>query len=174
MMWMAVALAIGTQQAVYEDRAQEVTVNFTQMSTADVQFSAHLPAGWSFMVRIDGDQDGRWGVGIGPPKSSKPTADRNFGQDARGGIYCPQYILTASSEDPKQIYASSECGQLPSKGHVELSGLDDRTRATITIKLPADELFGTLQTAKIQVCMWDTKQWTCQYTVADPLVLTRL
>ena len=44
-MWMAAALAIGTQQAIYEDRAQEVTVNFTQMSAADVQFSAHLPAG---------------------------------------------------------------------------------------------------------------------------------
>lgn len=117
MTWMAVALAIGTQQAIYEDRAQEVTVNFTQISAEDVQFSAHLPAGWSFMVRIDGNQDSRWGVGIGPPTSSKPTADRNFGQDARSGIYCPQYIFTASAEDPKKTYALSECGQLPSRGH---------------------------------------------------------
>lgn len=172
-MWMAAALAIGTQQAIYEDRAQEVTVNFTQMSAADVQFSAHLPAGWSFKVQLDGDQDGRWGVGSGPPTSFKPTADRNFGQDARGGIYCPQYILTASVEDPSLTYASSECGRLPSKGHVELSSLDDQSRATITIKLPADELFGTFKTAKIQVCVWDTKQMTCQYNVTDPLTLTR-
>ncbi|MCY7281670.1 MAG: hypothetical protein LH610_12405 [Sphingomonas bacterium] len=172
-MWTAVALAMGAQQVIYEDRAQDVTVNFTQTSPADVQFSAHLPAGWSYRVQLDGDQDGRWGVGSGSPTSMKPTADRRFGQDARGGIYCPQYIFTASAEDPTLTYSSSECGRLLSKGHVELSSVDDRTRATVTIKLPADELFGTFKTARIQVCLWDTKQTTCQYTVTDPLVLSR-
>lgn len=172
-MWMAIALAFGAQQPVYEDRAQTVVVNYTQLSASDVIFSSHMPVGWSFNVQLDGNQDGRWGVGNGHPKSDAPTADRSFGLHADGKTYCFQHILTALPEDPGLVFASSRCGRHPSLGTVDFGEVDDKSRTTITIKLPADELFGSFETARIRVCVWDTKQITCQYTLADPLVLTR-
>lgn len=173
MMWIAVALVISTQQPVYEDRAQAVVVNFTQVSASEVQFTSQMPAGWSFNVQLDGNQDGRWGDGNGEPKSDAPTADRSFGLHADGKTYCFQHILTALPEDPSRIFASSRCNRYRSEGSVEFGSLDDQSRKTITIKLPAEELFGTFPTARIRICVWDTKQMTCQYTLADPFVLAR-
>jgi hypothetical protein len=173
MIWMIAALAASSGQAIYEDRAQDVIVRFAQSPEGEAQFSAYLPAGWTFKVQVDGNQDGNWGVGSGPPRSMAATADRTYGQDNRGGIYCSQYIYTAQPNDPTETYASSECGELLSKGHVELSGLDAKTRATITIKLPANELFGALPSAKVRVCVWDTARWSCQHSLANPLILSR-
>jgi hypothetical protein len=173
MLLMIAALGVGSAQTVYEDRSNDVIVQFVQSADGGAQFSSYLPAGWSFKIQVDGNQDGRWGAGSGPPRSIAPTADRSYGQDSRGGIYCPQYIYSAQPDDPAETYASSECGQLPSKGHVELSALDAKTRATVTIKLPADEVFGATRTAKIRACVWNTKYWTCQFTLSDPLTLSR-
>lgn len=172
-MWITIALAFGVPQSVYEDRAQAVVVNYTQLSAANISFSSHMPTGWSFQIQLDGDQIGRWGVGHGPPKTDAPTADRTFGLDANGKDYCFQHILTAMAEDPNRVFASSQCGHHPSSGEIALGKIDDQNRKTITINLPTAELFGTLQTARIRVCVWDTKQIICQYTLADPLVLTR-
>ncbi|MEP7316674.1 MAG: hypothetical protein ABI667_08245 [Sphingomicrobium sp.] len=170
---MTIALAVGVPQPVYEDRAQAVVVNYMQLSVSNISFSSHMPRGWSFQVQLDGDQNGRWGVGSGPPKTDAPTADRTFGLDANGKTYCFQHILTAMPEDPSLVFASSQCGRHPSRGEVAIGNIDDQDRRTITINLPTAELFGTLQTARIRVCVWDTKQIICQYTLADPLVLTR-
>ena len=173
MNWTMVLLAIGIPQLIYEDRAQDVAVSFTQISPAEVHFSSNLPEGWSFVVRLDGDQNGRWGDGRGIPKSDNPTADRSFGLDGDGKSYCFQHILTASVENPEEVEASTECGRHPSKGGIDFGRRDDRSRRTMTLKLPADELFGISQTARIRICVWDTKKMTCQYTLADPFVLTK-
>lgn len=173
MMLLIVGLAAGLGQVIYQDRAQDAVVHLIQTPDGETQLSSHLPAGWSFKVQVDGNQDGVWGVGSGPPRSMAPTPDRTFGQDARGGIYCSQYLYTSQPGNPNETFASSECGELPSKGHVELSGLDSKTRASITIKLPSDEFFGPQPTAKIRVCVWDTKRWTCQHSLADPLIISR-
>ena len=172
-MWMTIALAVGVQQPLYEDRAQAVVVNYTQLSSTNVSFSSHMPRGWSFQVQLDGDQNGRWGVGSGLPKSDAPTADRTFGLHADGKTYCFQHILTAMPEDPNLVLASTQCGRHPSRGDVAFGPIDEQDRRSITINLPTAELFGTFQTARIRVCVWDTKQIVCQYTLADPLVLTR-
>ena len=166
-------LAMVSSQPVYSDPERGVTIDFDQPGPGEVTFSARLPAGWSFVVRVDGDQNGKWGVGAGNPTSMKPTSDVTFGQDGRSGVFCSQSIYTARPEDPDQPYASSDCGEFPSKGDVELGGPDVEGKATITIRLPAEELFGSRSTAWVQACVWDTKRMACQHKLATPLVLTR-
>ncbi len=169
---MLIALWTVASQAIYSD-PRGVTVEFAQLSADEISFSAKLPAGWSFVVRIDGDQNGKWGTGTGNPTSMQLTPDLAFGQDSRGGLFCSQSIFTASPIDPDQPFATSDCGVLPSKGRVELSGLDSEAKGTITIKLPIAEVFGIRSTARVQTCVWDTKRMSCQHRLSAPLVLTR-
>jgi hypothetical protein len=163
----------GPGQAIYKDASRNIEIRFVAAGS-EAAFSAWLPAGWAFAINIDGDQDGRWGDGPERPDIvPHATGDRSFGQDARNGIFCPQYILSAEPQDPTEIYSKTECGGLPSKGHVEIGPLDAETRATITYRIPLAELFGNRADAHLQVCLWDTKRWSCQFTPAKPLVLHR-
>jgi hypothetical protein len=160
-------------QVLFEDAGRDVRIRY-DFTPAGVEFSAHLPAGWSFGVAVDGNQDGRWGDG---PENDRvrthPTPDRQFGQDSRNGVFCSQYILTFSPQDPSQVSSSSECGGYPSRGSVVMSGFDAHMRATITLRIPAQEVFGDRQDAHLQVCMWDTQRENCRYTPAAPFVLRR-
>jgi hypothetical protein len=85
---------------VFEDRQREIEVRYA-FTPGYVEFSAYLIAGWTFTVEIDGDQNGRWGNG---PEALRPTSetsgDRTFGQDSKNGVFCAQYILTTTPEDP--------------------------------------------------------------------------
>lgn len=162
-------------QTIFEDKMRNVSVEYAPTRDGHVEFSSYLPAGWSFKIDIDGDQNGAWGVGSGAPSEPmKPTPDHAFGQDERNGIFCSQYILTSVPHQPDEVYATSECGALPSRGHVEISGMDAALHATIKYVLPADELFGSEPTAKIKVCVWDTIKLSCQHSVAHPLILERV
>jgi hypothetical protein len=165
--------AAAPDHVMFDDAARDVRIRY-DFTPAGVEFSAHLPAGWSFGVAVDGDQDGRWGDG---PENDRVrthrTADRNFGQDSRNGIFCSQYILTFMQQDPSQISSSSECGGYPSHGSVGISGFDSQMRATITLRIPAQEIFGERADAHLQICLWDTHQLTCRYTPAAPFVLRR-
>jgi hypothetical protein len=160
-------------QAIYKDAGRNIEIRYVA-GGSEAAFSAWLPAGWTFGINIDGDQDGRWGEGPERPDIAiHATGDRAFGQDARNGIFCPQYILSAEPQDPTEVYSKTECGGLPSKGHVEIGSLDAQTRATITYRIPLSELFGDRAEAHLQVCLWDGKSWGCQFTPTKPLVLHR-
>lgn len=172
-MWMAIMLATATPQAIFEDRALGAVVTSIQPSPDEVLFTSLLPDGWSFKVLLDGDQDGKWGVGTGHPKSPGPTSDRSFGLHADGKSLCVQHILTASTEHPDQAFASTDCGAFPSRTALEFGDLDKAGRRPVTIRIPSTEVFGTGQSAKISVCVWNTERMTCQYRLADLYVLTR-
>jgi hypothetical protein len=165
--------APATDHLLFEDAGRDVRIRY-DFTPAGVEFSAHLPAGWTFSVAIDGDQDGRCGEGQqGDRFRVHSTVDRKFAQDSRNGVFCSAYVLSASTQDPGRIYASTECGGLPSGGTVVMTGFDARMRATITFRIPTEEIFGGRPNAHLQICLWDTQRWTCRYTPANPFVLQR-
>lgn len=167
----AAAQAIDAAPAIYEDGQREIAVRFAFVSGA-VEFSAYLPAGWSFSVQVDGDQNDAWGNGPeGTRLSGDTSGDRAFGQDSRNGVLCAQYILTSVPGRPEDIYASTECNGYPSQGRVEMTQLDERLRATITYRIPSAEIFGTRPDAHLRVCVWDGQRRTCQHSLARPFVL---
>jgi hypothetical protein len=161
-------------QLVYADIAHDVAVRFYEWPDGVSVFSSVLPAGWTFQINVDGNQDGVWGSAVGMPiPSLRTSADHTFGQDSRNGVFCSQYILSTTQDEPSEIYASSECGELPSKGRVILSGFDHRMRANITYQIPSDEVFGDRRTAHVQVCVWNGKGITCQQALPGLLELQR-
>jgi hypothetical protein len=173
------ASSLGVQDApssdhvIFHDAEHDVSILY-DFTPAGVEFSAHLPAGWSFRVAVDGDQDGRWGDGRDNGRTgTHPTPDRAFAQDSRNGVFCSAYILSSVPQDPSQVYAESECGGYPSQGSVVMSGFDAHMRATITLRIPAQELFGDRPDAHLQICLWDTQRRSCHHTPAEPFVLRR-
>jgi len=155
------------------DKARDVEVRY-RFEVGAVQFSAELPAGWSFTIVVDGNQDGKWGVGPGnsdPPPATSP--DHDYGQDSRGSVFCSAYVWSSQVNHPALVYASSDCDGFPSRGSVRLGQLTARTRATIRYDIPVDELFGARPTAHLQICVWDMQQDVCQYSPEDPFVLVR-
>jgi hypothetical protein len=158
---------------IFRDTARGIEVHY-DFTPAGIEFSARLPDEWSFTVNIDGNQDGKWGNG---PESdsivSRQTEDRAYSKESRGGSFCPQYILSWISQDPTQSGSSSICGGYPSKGSVEMWAPDAQDRATMTLKIPLDEVFGKHADAHVQICVWDTHSRTCQFTPAKPFVLRR-
>jgi len=157
--------------ALFEDRQRGIEVRYA-FTPGTVEFSANLPAGWSFSVEIDGDQNGAWGNGQeGTRLSGETSGDRAFGQDSRNGVLCAQYVLTSVPGRPDDIYASTECNGYPSHGRVEMTQLDARLRATITYRIPLAEVFGAGPDAHLRVCVWDGQRRTCQHSLASPFVL---
>ncbi|MCL6697935.1 hypothetical protein LZ496_03940 [Sphingomonas sp. NSE70-1] len=162
------------REPIYADPADDVAVHFVATPFGTVAFTSHLPVGWTFRVNIDGNQDGAWGSGHGMPDNSVQTSpDRTFAQDARNGVFCSQYVFTTFEKDPTSIQVSSECGDLKSNGRVSMSGVDGKGRATITLELPSEEVFGTAQTVRIQTCVWNTERWSCQHRLPELLELKR-
>jgi hypothetical protein len=159
---------------IYADEARNIDVHLAQSPQHMVVISSHLPAGWTFKVDIDGDQNGVWGAGHnGPDGSRKTSSDLSFGQDTRNGVFCSQYVFSSIRQDPSEIYVTSECGGMKSKGRAILTGFDDEMRATLTLEIPADEFFGSARTARIRACVWDTKRWNCQHPLPHLLELKR-
>jgi len=176
-MFLAAAAAVvppgqSSSQVLFHDPERDIAVRYA-FTPEDVELSSYLPAGWTFSVAVDGDRNGRWGHGAetGPAANLEPTADRRFGQDARNGIFCAQSILTAYANDPTRVYSSTECDGYPSRGRVEMSQLDGRASATITLRIPLREIFGGHPDAHLQICVWDMRQWNCRHTPADPFIL---
>jgi hypothetical protein len=162
-------------QQIYFDPSHNISVEFFELPNGISIFTSRMPAGWTFGVSIDGNQDGVWGSGTGTPSESVATpTDRKFGQDSRNGVFCSQYVFTSVQGDPSQIYASSECGDLPSTGQVIMSGFDSNMRAKISYEIPSLEVFGTKQTAHVEVCVWDTARWACQHMLPNLLALERV
>jgi hypothetical protein len=169
----APSVPIAGPGVIFRDEAREIEVRYAFTPTG-VEFSSSMPAGWSFTIAIDGDQNGLWGNGPGFEAASRgPTADHKFGQDARNGVFCAQIILASDPSDPSQYFISSECNGFRSHGHVEATQLDDRGRSTITLKVPPAEVFGTNAEAHLQVCIWDTRRSTCHFSPAQPFILRR-
>lgn len=161
-------------RVVFEDHSADVAVSFGLSAENWAVFESTLPAGWTFKISVDGNKDGAWGYGRGlPDPARRSSSDRSFGQHSRNGIFCSQYIFTTDESDPSQIQTSSQCGDLRSKGRVILSGFDADGRATIKFEIPADEIFGADQAARIQLCVWDTARWLCQHQLPDLLTLDR-
>lgn len=162
------------RETIYLDESRGIRVQFGETPSGTVAFTAHLPAGWTFGIDVDGNQDSIWGLGIGMPDAKMETSeDRSFGQDAKNGVFCSQFVFTAFEKDPAEIYSKSECGGLKSSGRVTMSGFDSKMRATITYELPPEEIFGARQTARIQACVWDTVRWNCQHRLPNLLELRR-
>lgn len=162
-------------QRVYADPQHNIVVEFVQSPEGITVFTGRMPAGWTFDISVDGNQDGAWGVGKGiPSRSITISPDRKFGQASRTGVFCSQYVFTSVEGDPTQIYSSSGCGELPSDGQVIMSGFDSAMRAKLTYQIPAPELFGTAATVRVQACVWDTVRWSCQHSMPTLLELKRL
>jgi hypothetical protein len=131
------------KQTIFEDQGRQVSVHFSGAASAMVEFSSEIPAGWSFTVNVDGDQDGRWGSGHGiPPASVMSSPDYAFGQHGRTGKLCPQYVFTSFESDPSQAQVMSKCGELPSKGQVAIEEAKASGRVAISYILPVSEVSG--------------------------------
>jgi hypothetical protein len=155
---------------LFEDRQREIEVRHA-FTPGNVEFSANLPAGWTFSISIDGDQNGRWGNGPEGIATGETSGDRSFGQDSGHGAFCAQYILTTDPGNPEQVYASSDCNGYPSHGRVEMTQPDARRRTTITLRIPSAEVFGTHRDARLRACVYDGRRWTCQRWLATLFVL---
>ena len=158
-------------QILLHDPIRDVDIRY-DMVGSDVVFSAELPVGGSFTVAIDGDRNGVWGNGAGIGVADDPgtRADHKYTQD-QDGSFCAQIILASSLDDPSQILASTDCDGFPSKGHLEWGQRNARKRATMTLKIPASEIFGQNHDAHLQICLWDTKTEVCQFSPTHPYVL---
>ena len=166
-------LPASSDQVVFEQLERGVSVQYKVVDSNTVEFTSSLPDSWGFVVSIDGDQDGRWGEGIGAPKTPRrKTNDREFSH-TKAGKFCPGYVLTSQPDNPHAIFASSVCGAIPSKGVAEVSKPDSAGRILIKLKIPADEIFDEKGTAHIQVCVWSAKAQSCQGSPQEPIKLTR-
>jgi hypothetical protein len=160
-------------QTLYWDPSRDIQVRY-EFTPAGVEFSADLPAGWSFTVSIDGDRNGAWGNGPGFEAAARgPTADRKFGQDAGDRTLCAQSILSSIPNQPDQVFVSTRCGGYPSRGRAETGQPDARGRTRIRLIIPAREVFDDHPDAHLQVCVWDTRRASCQHTPTEPFVLRR-
>lgn len=161
------AVAIqGTE--IYSDKQREISVTLAETPLNTVVITSRLPAGWTFGIDVDGDQNEVWGAGPEKPGISRDrTTDRSFGQDSRNGVFCSQYVFSTFAKDPSEIYAKSECGAMESRGRVIMTGFDSNMHATITLEIPTDEFFGAAQSAHIQTCVWGTLRWNCQHRLPD-------
>jgi len=138
-----------------------------------VQFAALVPKGWQFSVQVDGDQDGKWGVLEGiPTKPVDRTEDRQYALTA-DNQFCPEYIISSIPHIPERVGAATPCGRLPSRGRVEIEGTDDKDRSVVDMKIPTEEVFGDKPTAHVQICIWDTQNWSCIYSPKEPLIIQR-
>ena len=169
----ALAAALGGQAApadhnvILADAAQGVSIRYDFVS-ANVRFSAQLPADWWFHVAVDGDQDGRWGDGPDVGRTAThPTHDFKYARNSDGSL-CAQYVLTSVPDHPEIIYASSFCDALPSRGSAEASPVDAQNRRTVVLTIPAQELFGDRQDAHLQVCFGHAGRVTCGFTYVLP------
>jgi hypothetical protein len=122
---------------------------------------------------VEGYEDGRWGYGAGMAAGTgkRSSGDVTYGQEADGGAFCAQYVLSSVEAHPDDVYVSSDCNGYPSKGHVELSQVDAGRRVTIVYSIPADELFGGRPAAHLRACVWDKTAWTCQHSPRNPFLL---
>jgi hypothetical protein len=168
----ASAQAAQSAGPLFEDRQREIDIRYA-FTPGTVEFSANLPAGWTFNISIDGDQNGRWGNGPAGNATGETSGDRAFGQDSGHGAFCAQYILTTDPGDPEQVYASTECNGYPSHGRVEMTPPDARGRTTITYRIPSAEVFDTHPDARLRACVYDGQRWTCQRWLATLFVLRR-
>lgn len=175
---LALAAALNAQAApadsnvVLADAERDVSIRYDFTPSA-VRFSSRLPAGWSFSVAVDGDQDGRWGDGPDVGRTySHPTHDFAFGRESGGG-FCSQYVLTAAPQNPDRIFASSMCGDFASHGAIENGSADADGRALVTFIIPYQELFGARPEAHLQFCLWDSRRMNCRYGPAAPYILQR-
>src|SRR3954468_879264 len=75
--------AAGTR-TMFRDPERKIEVKYDFVGD-EVRFSTRLPAGWSFSIHIDGDQNGIWGYGPSPDiPSADASADHAFGRDQNG------------------------------------------------------------------------------------------
>jgi hypothetical protein len=165
----------GPGTPVYVDEASDVRVSYVELPTGKVYFSSQLPAGWTFRIEVDGDQNGVWGLGAGKKRdlSVVTSPDYSFGRTSPDGLFCPQYIFTHWEQYPTAAYGYSKCGALKSNGRVIMSAPDSKMRATIQYEVPSDEFFGNRPTARIEVCVWDTKKLVCEHAMPELLELKR-
>lgn len=137
-----------------------------------IQFSSNLPAGWSFTVAVDGDQNGAWGIGSDQPSLYK-SPDFKIGQDTHNGIFCVQYVFTALKSDLNQIFGSSDCEGFQTGGSVVIGQMTDKHSATITYRMPTSVMFGQDKTIKLQICVWDTQREKCYFSPKKPYIIRR-
>jgi hypothetical protein len=174
---LAVMLAVQTvdsaaERIVYFDSTRRITVHSRPDGDA-MLFSASLPSGWTFMIRVDGDQDGQWGVGaLSALPANRITPDHVYAQTPQGE-FCPQYVYSSAPDDPGRVYGSSGCGAFHSAGRVDQLGGGATPRVLISYHVPQAELFGHFSDAHLQTCVWDMRRWDCQFSPTHPYLLPR-
>jgi hypothetical protein len=159
-------------QIAYTDDSSEITVYVDLSDPVDVRFYSDLEAGDGFMIVVDGDRNGIWGVGLdGDATKGQITNDRRF--QFTGSKLCAGYVLTASSENPDFVSRLSLCGEYKSLGHVEILDAPEPGRIRRVLAVPFEDIFGSETTAHVQACVWQAANWYCQHSPQQPLVLER-
>lgn len=159
-------------QSIYEDSSSGITINYLPGKESELaEFTSTVPPGWGFLIRVDGDQDGAWGIGTGLT-SARTSSDKQFAQ-TQFGIFGPQHILTAAADNPARTQSATPCGELVTSGHVELSAPTPSGWVEIKYKIPPKEIFGDRVVAHVQACLWDTMRWSCQHSPKDPAKIRR-
>ncbi|RYF21055.1 MAG: hypothetical protein EOO77_06790 [Oxalobacteraceae bacterium] len=142
---------------------RDLTVRY-EFIGGQIVFNALLPEGWSFSLNVDGDQNGVWGNGNGTdPALMTNSKDYTYGS-TKSGYLCSQYIYTGSA-DSLSVNASSACSARPSRGHMILGpGAIAEELVSSAVSVPIAEFFGTHSDARIQICIFNTKNWSCNFS----------
>lgn len=167
----AAIISSPTEQVIVQEGPARISYRF---DGSDIQFSGKLPAGWSFNVSVDGDQNGIWGLAPGESvRDAIRSPDFTIAQDALNGIFCGQYVFAPSSSNPDEIYESSDCEAFKTSGYVRIGQMQSDRTAQITYNIPAGIMFAGKDTMAVQVCIWDTKTTKCHFSPAKPYMIKR-
>jgi len=144
------------------------------LAPGSVVFGAQLPAGWTFSIAVDGDQNGIWGHGpYTGAEQATPTNDIEYSADSANGgdALCAQYVYAANARDPERPYYTSYCNVFASKAEVRVSQPNSDGRVTTGYLIPASELFGANATAHVVFVVWDTQMSHQFFTISTPFVV---
>jgi len=142
-----------------------------------IDFNAAMPATWSVRVLVDGDEDGKWGVGPLTLQqlsqmSGKPSSDFDFGMGPDGSI-CSQYIYTADINDPDAIEATSVCQKRPSAATAVRTGPEENNFVNVIYRIPSQELFQGKSHAHIAFEVWTGARAVHYFSAVKPLVIEK-
>jgi hypothetical protein len=135
-------------------------------------FTAVLPTGWSYLILIDGDQNGVWGEGpVTPRDRTLSPLSPDFAYASSHGTFCSQYIYEAYKEDPDKVSGSSFCGVRTSAATFRVDTVSDGVSLQ-TFTIPRSELRNGPGEVRFAIEIWNGSGTFVFGSPSAPYILT--